>query len=426
MESKMGNASGAHAARPMLTTALCCAMQGIGGGLGWSLLPPLMPAIARDLTLSHAMGGVVWGAAPLGIAIASPLGGATVDRFGPRRVASAAMLFGAFACASRAFATGPWSLTAAMFVFGLHVGFTAPAVPKALAEHVPLDRLARANGLALLSYTLGTALTVFTAQTVLAPFFGGWRNTMVFAAIAMVAVAALFFLLAHDRGARNRHARTRDVLALARNGQLLRVAFMQFLLFGGYLALLGILPRALTESGLSPSRVGTALASWLVVAGLANAFGPWLSDRIGGRRSICIAGGLVAGIALSGLALLPAHLAPVCLSVAAIGGGCVAPLLFALPAEIEGVGPERIGAALGLLMLVGQAGGFLLPMLTGALAQAGAMPAALLGLGVLHLAIAIPASGLKRRASAPTELSETRPAAERTLVAEAAQLPARG
>ena len=158
--------------------ALCAALQGIGGGLGWSVVPPLMPAIARDLSLSHAMAGLVWGAAPLGIAVASLIGGAAVDRFGARWTAGAAMLFGALACASRALVPDVTWLTVAMFGFGLHVGFVAPAIPKALAGHLTLARLARANGLALLAYTLGTALTVVTVNRYLAPALGGWRPTI--------------------------------------------------------------------------------------------------------------------------------------------------------------------------------------------------------------------------------------------------------
>jgi MFS family permease len=129
-------------------------MNGVGGGLGWSLLPPLMPDVAKELSISHAMGGLVWGAAALGIGVASPFGGWAVDRFGPRKVAGFAMLFGAATCAARALAFGPWTLAFAMLLFGLHIGFVAPAVPKALAGHVPAASLGRANGLAVLAYTL--------------------------------------------------------------------------------------------------------------------------------------------------------------------------------------------------------------------------------------------------------------------------------
>src|SRR5687768_1247105 len=123
------------------TMVLCAAMHGIGGGLGWSLVPPLMPTMAKDLSISHGMGGVVWGAASLGIAVASPLGGAAVDRFGARRVAGIAMLVGAVACGLRALSTSGSMLAAMMFLFGAHIGFVAPAIPKALAGVVPLTRL---------------------------------------------------------------------------------------------------------------------------------------------------------------------------------------------------------------------------------------------------------------------------------------------
>lgn len=391
--------------RGATTMAACVAMQAVGGGLGWSVLPPLLPTIAGDLGVSHAMGGLVWGAAPLGIAVAAPIGGAAVDRFGPRRVAGLAMIAGALACAARALAVGPWSLAVAMLAFGLHIGFVAPAIPKALAGSIPLAKLGRANGLALLGYTLGTAATVLAARTVLAPLVGGWRPLMVVAGAAMALVAAVWLLAIRDVAVLSRHAGLGEVVTLARDGQMRRLGAVHFLLFGGYLALLGLLPRALTEGGLPPARVGTAVATWLCAAGVANFAGPWLSDRIGLRRPFLLGGALVAGLALLSLSAAPSAAPVAFLVVAAIGGGAFAPLVLALPVEMQGVGPTRVGAALGLLMLIGQAGGFLLSTLTGAAAGSLGFPVALALLGALHLAIVVPALGLREtgRRGAPAK-----------------------
>jgi len=397
-------------ARPRTTTAMCAAMQAIGGGLGWSLLPPLMPTIARDLSITHSMGGLVWGAAPLGIALAAPLGGAAVDRFGARRVAGFAMLIGALACASRALAFDGWTLALSMFVFGLHVGFVAPAVPKALAGHVPLTALGRANGLALLGYTLGTAATVLTARTMLMPLLGGWRPTMVFAAAAMALMGVLWLLVTRDRIALSRHASLRQVLSLARDRQLLRVAAIHFLLFGGYLALLGLLPRALWDAGMKPQQIGLAVAGWLVCAGIANFAGPWLSDRIGLRRPILLVGAALAGSALGLMALLPSGAALGPLALAALGGGVIAPLVLSLPMELPGIGVARAGGALGLLMLVGQVGGFLFPLLTGAIAGRWGFAAALGLLAVGHAAIIIPALGLRETGRNRAQVAPAAPA----------------
>lgn len=381
-------------ASPRQTVALAAALQGIGGGLGWSIVPPLMPQLAQELSLSHGWSGLVWGAAPLGIALAAPVGGAAVDRFGARWTAGLAMLVGALACAARALCGDGLSLAIAMFAFGLHVGFVAPALPRALASHLPLNKVARANGLALLAYTLGTAATMLAARTVLVPLFGGWRPAMVGAAAAMALTGALWLWLFRDRLALSKHASLGEVFSLVHNAGLRRVALMHFCLFGGYLALLGMLARALIERGMAPAQAGLSVAGWLVAAGAANFLGPILADRVG-KRAVLVGGGLVAGTALMGLALLPGVPVLPLLIVAALGGGCVAPLLLTLPLELPGVGPQRAGAALGLLMLVGQAGGFLLPVLSGQAMQWGGFAAAVGFLAAVHLLIAAPAAGLE-------------------------------
>ena len=396
-------------AKPGTTMAMCGLVNAVGGGFAWSVIPVLMPAIAKELSLSHLAGGLVWGAAPLGIAIAAPAGGAAVDRFGSRRVVALALVFGAIACAARAIAIGPWTLGLAMFAFGLHIGFCAPALPKALAGHVAIQKLGRANGLAVLCYTLATALVVLLGATVIAPAVGGWRPVMLVAAGAMLLVAGLWFAVVRDRVVLSRHASVSDALRLARDPQLRRVAAVHFLLFGGYLAMLGFLPRALVEAGLPVPRVGAAIAGWLAVAAAANFAGPALSDRLRRRRPFILFGAVLAAVSLAMLALLPAAQALPFLALAALGGGCFAPLLLSMPLEMPSVGPARAGAALGLLMLVGQLGGFLLPVLAGAAAQHGGIPVAMTLLALVHLAILLPAQGLQEPISADSTLPGSEP-----------------
>ena len=390
-------------------TGMCALVNAVGGGLGWAVVPPLLGPISEDLKLSHAAAGLVWGAAPLGIALAAPLGGTLVDRIGPRRVVSVALVLGALACASRALVSDALGMALAMFAFGVHVGFAAPAIPKALAGHVPIQQLGRANGIAVLGYTLATAATVLLARTWLLPMMGSWRAVMVFAGAAMLLAAAAWALVVRDGDVRMPHAALRDVFRLARDGQVRRLAAMQFLLFGGYLALLGLLPRTLVQSGLAPAWAGVAVAGWLVTAGIANLAGPWLSDRLGVRRPFMIYGAIVAGAGLSAMAFLPAGPSVGLLLVAALGGGCFAPLLLALPMEMPAVGPTRVGAALGLLLLVGQIGGFLLPVASGLAIEAGGFPVAMLVLGVAHLAILVPVLGFREtgRAAAGAGLPVT-------------------
>jgi MFS family permease len=380
-------------ARPKTALALAAAMQGVGGGLGWSLAAALMPDAAKDLGLDKTTSGIAWGAASLGIALAAPLGGAAVDRFGPARVAGAAMFAGAVACAARAFCHGPWTFIATMLVFGAHIGFVAPSIPKALAMHLPATKVARANGFALFAYTIVTALAMLVGRLYVAPALHGWRNVTLVAAALMVVVGVLWIPgIGRARSATAGHGSVLDSLKLLAHGELRKVALMHFCLFGGYLALLGVLPHALLDANVPKTRVGLAIAAWLLVAGFANLAGPFLAERFKMKRAVLVVGGLVAGVALTGLAL---GLGAWTLPIAALGGGCVAPLLLTAPLEMEGIGPARAGAALGLLMLVGQAGGALLPALSGAIAQRAGFPWALGMLAVAHLLLVVPALALK-------------------------------
>jgi nitrate/nitrite transporter NarK len=240
---------------------------------------------------------------------------------------------------------------------------------------------------------------MLVTRTVLLPLFGGWRPLMVGAGAVMAVTAMVWLALVRDGVTLSRHAKVSDSLALAKDGQIRRVAAMHFLVFGGYLALLSLLPRALVESGMSLTKVGAAIATWLVFAGVANYAGPWLGDVLNVRRPLFVGGAVLAAAALAGVAVAAAVAPgkiPFFLAIAAIGGGSFAPLLLTLPLELEGVGPARAGAALGLLMLVGQAGGFLLPTVSGAMAQAFGSPSALALLALTHLLVVLPALGLPR------------------------------
>src|SRR5262249_19700879 len=109
------------------------------------------------------------------------------------------------------------------------------------------------------------------------------------------------------------------------------------------------------------------------------------------RKPILVLGAIVSGSALFALAVAPHAAVLPLLSIAAIGGGAFAPLLLTMPAELDEVGPARSGAALGLLMLIGQIGGFLLPSIAGAALQTRGFAVAVAILALAHLAVVLPA-----------------------------------
>ena len=321
------------------------------GGSGGRCCRRSCPRSRKELGISHAMGGVVWGAASLGhrARVAARRGGG-----GPLRPAARGGPGPRRGCRRRARRgpgpTGPWSLAAAMLVFGAHIGFCAPAIPKALAAHVPAARLARANGVALVGYTLGTAVTVVVAPTVLAPLVGGWRGAMLVAAVAM---------LRRPPASGGRSCATDASVRDARHARATCSARAQ--------------PRACSASPPCTScsseatwrcsaccrgrswRAGClrrasalAIAAWLTAAAFANYAGPWLSDRhrppASRARRRRRGGGARARRAWRSR---PPSLTVPLLVVAALGGGCVAPAALRAPGGARGRGPGAPGRGAG-------------------------------------------------------------------------------
>jgi cyanate permease len=147
----------------------------------------------------------------------------------------------------------------------------------------------------------------------------------------------------------------------------------------------GWLTTVLEARGTAPA-TAARVTTLLVVAQLAGtvALAP-LAERLGRRRAAVPAAGLALTLGTAGLALASGTAAAaVLVAVVGLGLGTVSPLLRALPVEIDGVGAERTGTAVGLVFAVGQVGGFAGPALVGALRDA--TGSYVPGLGVLAAA----------------------------------------
>src|SRR4029079_4748493 len=102
------------------------------------------------------------------------------------------------------------------------------------------------------------------------------------------------------------------------------------------------------------------------------------------------------------VAFVPAQHALPWLALAAPRGGSLAPLLLTMPLEIRAVGPMRAGAALGLLMLVGQLGGFVLPIAIGFVKDGPlGFSGAMILLAIVHASVLVPLARLPETGASP-------------------------
>jgi cyanate permease len=143
---------------------------------------------------------------------------------------------------------------------------------------------------------------------------------------------------------------------------------------------------------MAPALAGT-LASLFVFVRILGIVGiPALSDRFSTRRLPIIACGLVGTVGMVGLLVggsvwvLSASLALV--GVFVIGG--LAPLVRAIPIEMDEIGPGLTAVATGLIFTVGEVGGFLGPFIVGVVYdRTGTFDPALVALAAASLLAAV-------------------------------------
>lgn len=356
----------------------------------WFSLPAYLPTVTADLGLSGTEAGALVGAVPLTYVPVALVSGLLVDRLGHRRVVGAGVALIGVAHLARGYAEGfpaMLALTALLGVGGTGVTF---GLPKLVAALFPTDRSGVASTVYLLGAYAGTATAFAVGRSILGPELGGWRPLFRVTGLAVLGVAAAWavasVVLAQGRNpeldAGTPITALRGILASRQMRLLVAVGFVYLLVAHG---LQGMLQTILESRGLDAARAARATTLLVAAQVVGVLVVPPVADASGRRRgalvgslACCTVGvatlvAWVAGIAGVATAASVVGVAPAVLAGGAsvvlvgVGLGGVAPLLRALPPDLEGVGPERTGVAVGLVFALGEAGGFLGPFAIGAL-----------------------------------------------------------
>ena len=344
----------------------------------WFSLAAYLPEIIADVGLTGTQAGVLAGAVPLTYIPLALFSGLAIDRVGAGpSIGAGALVFGV-AQVLRSAAPGFPTLLAATLLVG--VGGTAITfgLPKLVSVLFPPERTGTPSSVYLVGSSAGTAGAFAVGRPILGPALGGWRPLFLWSGIVAVGYAVGWLLLVQFVGIGGRapdedptftpESIGRDVRRVVGHRELrllVIVGTMYLLLVHG---LQGWLPTLLESRGLASTLAGRT-TSLLVAANVVGVLGvPPLADRLGVRRGAIItcsalAGCGVLGILAGGVGLL----AGVGVVFAGLGLGGISPLVRAIPAELDGIGPDLTGAAVGLVFAIGEIGGFAGPVLLGGL-----------------------------------------------------------
>ncbi len=339
----------------------------------------LFSSISKELDLSLAEIGTVWGLFPLGIAFSSLLGGMLADRFGFHKVITIDCFVIALTNGLRGISGGLVSLSIFMFLCGSAMGLLFPVTPKVAGLFFPPRQLGLAIGISNSGYSVGSILATALGATFLLPLLGSWRNVLFLYSAICVLLGITWFLLTKDAKPTSSTADTdlakKEISFRKSLGAVLRVKDIWLLalanlgVIGSFVAVLGYLPVYLENIGI-PKSTGDTMTSTLWVAGIfGSTILPIISDKIGARKKILI---ICAGILTLCMYLISiSSQAFLWLIIPLIGivSQTVIALSLALPIEMEKIGPIYGATGIGLLVIGQQLGGFLMPILGGNLAE---------------------------------------------------------
>jgi NNP family nitrate/nitrite transporter-like MFS transporter len=323
----------------------------------WVLLGPLAVLIAQDLNLDAGEKGLMVALPVLAGAALRFVNGILVGQWNARRtgiVMQLVVITGLLAAWFFGVNSLPQVLALGL-VLGVAGASFAIALPM-VSYWYPPEHQGMALGLA----GAGNSGTVFAA--LFAPTLAvalGWRNVFGLAALPLIAVFILFFLVAKDSPNCPPRKTMTDYKRLLKTTDAWWLMFFYSVSFGGFVGLSSFLPIYFHDQyQLSPVTAGYFTAGCVFAGSFARPFGGALADRIGGTRALLAIYAVVAAVLLIvAKGALPdfSELAVFMIGMTALGMGNGA--VFQLV-------PQRfthdVGLMTGLVGMTGGVGGFYL------------------------------------------------------------------
>lgn len=354
-----------RAAAPGRTTALVMATLGFAVNFwAWSLISPLGPLfvdrdIVEDTSLIVAIPVLVG-------SLGRILVGALTDRFGGRLMMPVVSLLTVIPVLYLGLLGQYTEVGLMLGGFVLGVGGTSFAVGVPYVNRwFPPEKRGSAIGI----YGAGMGGTAIAAFTTVPLFELGDRVPFLVAAVALLVYAVAAYTLMKDPpgwtpARQNLGAQLADTARIPLTWQ---TCYLYALSFGGYVAFSVYLPTFLmNDYGLEAHDASFRMAGFVIAAVLMRPAGGILSDRIGPVRTLVISYTVVTLCAVA-LVLDPPLLpgGTIAFIVMSMGLGMGAGGVFALIGRASD--PAKVGAITGFVGAAGGLGGFVPPLLLGAL-----------------------------------------------------------
>lgn len=365
-----------------IENALLLSMGGVGYGalmFVWFSLPASLSPIIDALGLTGTQAGVLVGAIPL---MYIPLGlfsGLVIDRVGARLGIGVGIALTGLGQLGRAGVAEFPTMLAFTLVMGVGATGLTFGLPKLAAELYPSGFVGRAASVYLILSYVGSASTFALGRSVLVPALGGWRALFFVSGCVTVAIAAVWMIISwyvppgkHETdhsGAFSIRSVTTDVRAVFAHRDLRLLVLLGTMYLFVLHGLQGWLVTLFEARGFDPGLAGGVTAVLIAGQVVGVLVVPAIAEQYDRTKTTLVGCGVFAALGVGGLFFQPTVVLLLTIPVAVIGFGMggLAPLIRSIPVELDGIGPTLTATAVGLVFAVGEIGGFLGPVLIGAL-----------------------------------------------------------
>lgn len=360
-------------------------------GLVVGSMAPLVTPIVEDLNISYSQIGLILGSWQLVYILASIWAGNIIDRWGEHKSLLLGALIIGLSASLRYFAQGFGTLLPMVALLGIGGPMMSVGGPKTISLWFDSKRRGIALGIFMTGTSIGILLGFSLTNSVVMPITdSSWRVTFLSYGILAFIVGLLWLFLYRDIKSAEISVRPGVVTVLK---QIVKIRNVQFVLLMGLFSfatihgLMNWLPKILETSGMSPVLAGFA-ASANILAGIPAVIvlPHVVPSRLRGRL-LAIAAFIVA-LGLGGLIGLSGIYQFLCLIILGIAGSSILPVLLLILMDNSGIPVEYVGSAGGVFYCVAEIGGFLAPLLVGALFDiSGSFLAGILLLVALNIVI---------------------------------------
>ena len=327
---------------------LCACLAGFAFSVNYTNHAPLASTLMKQFDFTKAMTGFLTTGIFATHAIMQIPGGHLADKLGGKKILIAALIIVCVGNFGIAFSNSYDHLLLWKIFVGFGTGSCFVAGARYIAQVMPVEYLAKAQGYYGASVLMGSGFVIFAVPQLAEKF--GWPGSFISTAIVALAVLLVWIFAAPEPQLKE-HPPV-SLSSLLSHGQLWLLGFLQMASFGLVIVIGTWITELLkTQMGLLPKTAGAVGSIVLLLGIFARIYGGTLVSKIGYRK--LLVGSMVLNIAgCFILSSLSSSMPVILLAMFMLGLGCGLPYA-ALFNRAVALFPGRGGAAMGLVNMLG-------------------------------------------------------------------------